>query len=216
MIDLFASRGKLVPKDVSPWQTFSGKGMRFRLQSYDWCCGVVSADNACACVSHLSMKAFLGLMTMETVICTPYAKDVPLFSFDSINAFGKKSLLLEVYDTQVNPIDLTPMDTIKDAYNDLNDKQTKPAWYDKLRLSPSTFKEGDKNRLSLLATDMTTAYLDLFVSACDVERTAKNAKNSVYVEGLITNGGPAINTIRKMLGNEATETLFRRFLFGTE
>ena len=37
-----------------------------------------------------------------------------------------------------------------------------------------------------------------------------------YVEGLISNGGPAINTVRQMLGNEAAETLFRRFLFGTE
>ena len=26
VVDLFAQRGKLVAKDVSPWQTFSGKG----------------------------------------------------------------------------------------------------------------------------------------------------------------------------------------------
>lgn len=208
IIDLFASRGKLVPKDVSPWQTFSGRGMKFHLQSYDW--------NGCACVSHLSMKAFLSLMTMETVICTPYAKDVPLFSFDSINAFGKKSLLLEVYDTQINPIDLTTMIAVKDSYNDLNDRHPKPAWYDNLRLSPSTFKEGNKVRLSKLATEMTTAYLDLFATASDVERSAKVAKSSAYVEGLICNGGPAINTIRKMLGDEATETLFRKFLFGVQ
>lgn len=208
MIDLFASRGKLIPKDVSPWQTFSGMGMKFHLQSYDW--------NGCACVSHLSMRAFLGLMTMETVICTPYAKDVPLFSFDSINAFGKKSLLMEVYNTQVAPIDLAEMDAVKDAYKGLKDRQPKPAWYDNLRLSPSTFKEGDKVLLSRFATEMITAYLDLFATARDVEHSAKVAMSRAYVEGLISNGGPAINTIRKMLGDEATETLFRRFLFGTE
>ena len=86
MIDLFARKGTLVPKDVTPWQTFSGKGMKFRLQSFDW--------DGCACVSHLDMRAFFGLMRM--------------------------------------------------------------------------------------------------------------------------NGGPAINTVRGILGNEAAETLFRRFLFGTE
>lgn len=208
MIGLFASRGKLIPKDVSPWQTFSGKGMKFCLQSYDW--------NGCACVSHLSMRAFLGFMTMETVICTPYAKDVPLFSFDSINAFGKRSLLMEVYNTQVAPIDLAEMDAVKDAYKGFKDRQPKPAWYDNLRLSPSTFKEGDKVLLSRFATEMTTAYLDLFATARDVEHSAKVAMSRAYVEGLISNGGPAINTIRKMLGDEATETLFRRFLFGTE
>ena len=216
MIDLFATRGKLVPKDVSPFQTFSGRGMKFHLQSYDWCGGIGSTGNGCACVSHLSMNAFLGLMTMETVICTPYAKDVPLFSFDSISAFGKKSLLMEVYDTQVAPIDLSTMDAVKDSYHDLKDRQPKPAWYDNLRLSPSTFKEGNKVRLSKLATEMTNAYLDLFATARDVERSAKVAKSRAYVEGLIRNGGPAINAVRKMLGDEPTETMFRRFFFGTE
>ena len=93
VVDLFAPKGNLVAKDVSPWQTFSGKGMKFQLQSYDW--------NDCACVSYLTMRAFLGLMKMETLICTPYTKDLPIFSYDRIIAFGKKSLLLEVYDTQV-------------------------------------------------------------------------------------------------------------------
>ena len=63
---------------------------------------------------------------------------------------------------------------------------------------------------------MTTAYLDLFATACDVERSAKVAKSREYVEGLIRNGGPAINAVRKMLGDASTETMFRRFLFGTD
>lgn len=44
----------------------------------------------------------------------------------------------------------------------------------------------------------------------------KSARNRAYVEGLITNGGPAINTVRDMLGAGSAETMFRRFLFGTE
>lgn len=207
-IDLFAQRGKLVSKDVSPWQTFSGKGMKFQLQSYDW-------DN-CACVSHLSMRAFLGIMKMESLICTPYSKDLPLFSYDHISVIGKQTLFIELYDTQVEPIDLSAMDTIKESYKDLTDKDIKPAWYDSLRLSPSTFKVGRGPRMSELATSMTTAYLDLFATARDVERALKTARNSAYVEGLISHGGPAINTVRDMLGAEASETLFRRFLFGTE
>lgn len=90
VLDLFAKNGSLVAKDVSPWQTFSGKGMKFRLQSFDW--------DGCACLSHLTMRAFLGTMHMETVICTPYAKDLPIFSYDFINALGRRTLLVEVYD----------------------------------------------------------------------------------------------------------------------
>lgn len=208
VVDLFAQRGKLVAKDVSPWQTFSGKGMKFQLQSYDW--------DGCACVSYLSMRAFLGLMKMETLICTPYTKDLPIYSYDKIIAFGKKSLLLEVYDTQVEPVDLSSMDAVKESYKDLKDRQPKPAWYDSLRLSPSTFKEGKEERLAQLATAMTTAYLDFFATAREVDCTVKTARNRTYVEGLINNGGPAINAVRGMIGDEAAETLFRRFLFGTE
>ena len=208
IVDLFAQRGKLIAKDVSPWQTFSGKGMKFQLQSYDW--------EGCACVSHLSMRAFLGLMKMETLICTPYTKDLPIFSYDKIKAFGKKSLLLEVYDTQVGSVDLSTMNRVKESYKDLKDKQPKPAWYDSLKLSPSTFKEGPEAQLTQLATSMTTAYLNLFPTAHEVDRDVKTAKNRLYVEGLISNGGPAINAVRGMIGDEAAETLFRRFLFGTE
>ena len=83
VLDLFAKNGSLVAKDVSPWQTFSGKGMKFRLQSFDW--------DGCACISHLTMRAFLGTMRMETVICTPYAKDLPIFSYDFIKSVTVKS-----------------------------------------------------------------------------------------------------------------------------
>ena len=176
VLNLFSDRGTLTAKDVTPWQTFSGKGMNFHLQSFDWA--------GCACVSHLTMRAFLGLMKMETVICTPYAKDLPLFSYDGMKLPGKQIVFLELYDT--------------------------------LRLSPSTCKVGPASRLSSLAEEMTTAYTDLFATARTIDPVAKTARNSAYVEGLISNGGPAINTIRQMLGSEAAETLFRRFLFGTE
>ena len=92
----------------------------------------------------------------------------------------------------------------------------KSSWYDGLRLSPSTFKKGSENRLSQLGRDMATAYLDLFSNPHDVDISVKKGITRAYVEGLISNGGPAINTIRGMFGDEATETLFRRFIFGTE
>ena len=208
VLNPFSDRGTLTAKDVTPWQTFSGKGMKFHLQSFDWA--------GCACVSHLTMRAFLGLMKMETIICTAYTKDLPLFSYDLINAIGKRTLLVEVYDTQVAPADLSTMEAVKAAYSDLADKPMKPAWYDHLKLSPTVCKTGRGPRFSQLATEMTTAYIDLFATARKVDSVAKTARNREYVEGLISNGGPAINTIRQMLGSEAAETLFRRFLFGTE
>ena len=206
-LELFANKGALVRKEVTPFETFSGRGMTFHLESFDW--------NGCACVSHLTMRAFFGLMKMDTLICTPYAKDLPLFSYDYISAMGKKTLLLETYDTLVEPVDLSTMDEVKARYQGLKDKTTRPAWFDKLKLSPTVCKTGKEARLTGLTTDMISAYLELFASARDIDKGVKTAKNSTYVEGLI-NDGPTFRAVSKMIGIEDAKTLFRRFLFGTE
>ena len=206
ILELFANKGTLVPKDVTPFETFSGQGMTFHLESCDW--------NGCACVSHLTMRAFFGLMKMDTLICTPYAKDLPLFSYDYICALGKRTLLVEAYDTLVKPVDLSTMDAVKAHYQDLQDKPTKPAWFDKLKLSPTVCKVGKEARLSSLATEMANAYLELFASARDIDRSVKTDKNRTYVEGLI-NDGPTFRVVSKMVGIEQARILFRCFLFGT-
>ena len=206
-VDLFAQNGVLVAKDVTPFQTFSGKGMTFHLESYDW--------NGCACLSHLTMRAFFGLMKMDTLICTPYAKDMPLFSYDYISAFGRHTLLLEAYDTLVEPVDLSAMVAVKEKYSDLMDKPTKPAWFDALKLPPTVCKTGNKARLAAMTAEMISAYLEVFATAPEVDRTAKTVCNSKYVEGLI-HDGPTFRVVSKMLGVEPAQILFRRFLFGTE
>jgi len=205
-LELFANKGTLIAKDVTPFQTFSGRGMTFNLESYDW--------NGWACVSHLTMRAFFGLMKMDTLICTPYAKDLPLLSYDYICAFGKRTLLVETYDTLVNPVDLSAMDAVKARYQDLKDKPSKPAWFDGLKMSPTVCKVGKEPALSALATDMITAYLELFASARDIDCSVKTAKNSTYVEGLIKDG-PTFRVVSKMLGVDAAKTLFRNHLFAT-
>lgn len=168
MIDLFARKGTLIPKDVTPWQTFAGKGMKFRLQSFDW--------DGCACVSHLDMRAFFGLMRMETVICTPYSKDLPLFSYDGMKLPGKQIVFLEQYDTLVAPADLSTLDAVKAAYGDLEDKPMKPAWYDPLKLSPTVYKTGRGLRLQSLAEEMTKAFIDLFATASEVDLAEKTVR----------------------------------------
>lgn len=206
-VNLFSKKSALVPKDVTPWQTFSGKGMTFQLQSFDW--------NDCACVSRLSMQAYFGMMKMDTLICTPYAKDMPLLSYDLISALWRRTLLVETYDTLVAPVDLSAMMAVKEKYCDLKDKPMKPAWYDALKLPPTVGKVGDAQRLSALATEMIASYLEIFDSARDIDRSIKTERNKTYVEGLI-NDGPTFKVVSKMIGAESAKILFRHFLFGTE
>ena len=180
--------------------------MRFELEAYDW--------NGTAHVSHLSMRGLFGLMKMDTLICTPYAKDMPLFSYDLISAFGRKTLLLETYDTLVGSVDLSTMTAVKEQYSDLKDKATRPAWFDRLKLPPTVCKTGNGARLEAMTEQMLRAYIDLFATARDIDRAVKNERNSAYVEGLI-NDGPTYRAVSKMICPEDAKTLFRQCLFGT-
>ena len=149
--------------------------MRFELEAYDW--------NGVAHVSHLSMRGLFGLMKMDTLICTPYAKDMPLFSYDFISAFGRKTLLLETYDTLVDSVELSTMTAVKEQYRDLQDKAMRPAWYDRLKLPPTVSKTGRGARLEVMAEQMLKAYIDLFSTARDIDRAVKNERNSLRMLG---------------------------------
>ena len=175
------------------------------MEAYDW--------NGVAHVSHLSMRGLFGLMQMDTLICTPYAKDMPLFSYDFISVFGRKTLLLETYNTLVGSVDLSTMTAVKEQYSDLKDKTMRPAWYDRLKLLPTVCKTGNGARLEAMAEQMLKAYIGLFATAQDIDRAVKNERNSAYVEGLI-NDGPTYRAVSKMIGQEDAKTLFRRCLFG--
>ena len=60
------------------------------------------------------------------------------------------------------------------------------------------------------------AYLSASSEAESVDPAKKREKASVYVEGLLKNGGPSTDVFKKALGFDKTATLFRKVLFGTE
>ncbi len=50
-------------------------------------------------VSAMRAKGFFGLMKMDTLIINPTEKDMPLFSYDRVQAMGNDTLIYELYDT---------------------------------------------------------------------------------------------------------------------
>lgn len=205
LFETFAGFGAIEKREVTPTDSFSGKGMHFTLEVYDF--------EGCANISFLSMKAFFGLMKMDSLICTPYSRDLPIYSVDGIYVPGKDTALIELYNTQIDAVDLSSMDAVKAKYSFLKEKQNKPYWYDSLHLSPTCTKTGGRADCKALLFEMTGAYASLFKDAKDCDPSIKSEKNGVFVEGLISNGGPAIDTIRSILGKDAAEELFRRFIF---
>lgn len=169
-------------------------------------------------MSALSMNAMLGLMKMETLVITPLEVDAPLYSFDFVRAMGNDTLIIELYDTQINPCELDGLDAVKAASAVLPDNDLGEHWYDYLHLSPTVSKKGKKGKIDLDA--MVSGYTDEFIKflkaspAC--EKAAKQAKVFDYTDTLLKKGGPACDQFKKMIGVDKTRELFMKFIFSAE
>ena len=170
-------------------------------------------------VSAMSATGFCGLMKMDTLIINPTEVDMPLLSYDRVHAMGKDTLIYELYDTVTGKADLTAIANVKAAHAFLPDHDLGTHWYDSIKLAESISKKGKKSQTAAFDA-LTQSYMDAYLACCKAAGTcsaaAKREKSSVYVEGLLSNGGPSTDVFMKAMGPEQTAKLFRRVLFGTE
>ncbi len=95
-------QGKAVKeRDMGEFKKMKVKGMNFSCASYE-----VEGEGT---LSTMRASGMLGLVKMDTLIFTPIEKDAPLLSYDRMNFFGKDMYILELYDTQLAPVDLSPI-----------------------------------------------------------------------------------------------------------
>lgn len=195
-------------RELGQWKTIRKNGMQFSIRGYETPVGNLSV---------VQMKAMLGLMKMDTVVFTALTKDAPLFSYDCVHAMGQDTLLLELYDTQLSPADVSALDAVKLSAGDLPDHDLGKHWYDSLKLSPSLAKRGKKltARYKEISKAFFTAYLDLLAASADCVRSEKQAKVKAYTDGLLGNGGPSTDQFKKLIGEDATRELFSRFIFSS-
>ena len=174
-------------------------------------------------VSVMQAAGFFGLMKMDTLIINPTECDMPLFSYDRVHAMGNDTLIVELYDTlanEANRVDLSEIEKVKRKYAALPDHDLGSHWYDSIKLKESVSKKGKKDR-SKSFEQFTKIYFEKYLNnkAVNTEVTniaAKKEKASVYVEGLLSNGGPSTDVFKKEFGEVKTGKLFRKVLFGTE
>ena len=209
LLKILKNKYPLKEQPVDPYQVVKASCMRFAIQAYE--------AEGLGHVSVMHADGFFGLMKMDSLIINPTEKDLPLYSYDRIFAMGNDTLIVEVYDTLIEPSDFSSVETVKKAYSDLPDNVLGPHWYDSIKLPISVSKKGKKNlspRFEELAKEHLIAFLNIEPDhGCDA--SAKREKASVYVEGLLKNGGPSTNVFLKALGQEKTEFVFRSILFGT-
>ena len=166
-------------------------------------------------VSVMTAKGFFGLMKMDTLIVNPTELDLPLYSYDRIFAMGNDTLIVELYDTLSS--DGFTMEDVKAKYSYLTERDPGEHWYDSIKLPESISKKGkkaDTPALSDLVTEHFAAYLD--AARLTDNHEVKKEKARIYVEGLLSKGGPSTDAFKKAIGEEKTAELFRNVLFGTK
>ena len=210
LFEIISSKYQLKEIDMGDYKTLNKKGMHFVFSCYELA-GVGH-------ISVFSMKAMFGLMKMESIVINPFEVDAPLFSFDLIDVMGNRTLLTENYNTQLGDISLEKLVKVKESYPMLQDGEAEHRWYDHLKMESSLVKKGKTKQpeFASLLIDYLKAYLEVLDDAKKCDEDKKRAKAKEYTEGLLNNGGPAVDQITKLIGKERTGVLFRDYLFGTK
>jgi len=185
--------------------------MHFVVKVYD----VENIGNLCI----LTMNGMMGLMKMETVVLACDRKDVPLLNMDTVKAMGNKTQIAEFYDTLLNHEDRTmenECQKIKDGDKDIPDYTSGEHWYDAL-LYPCSYAK--KTKFKDKRTDISLKkYFQLYLK--ELERAEacnpieKQGKNRAFAQGLLDHGGPAVDQVRKMFGEEKTKKLVLEYMYG--
>lgn len=207
LLETINSKYPLSSRGSAGFDGIKVKGMTFNISSYE--------AQGLGHVSTMQSKGFFGLMQMNTLIITPIDTDLPIYSYDRIKAMGNDKLYIEVYDTVINKPSFDPMDRVKEKYNDLPKISLGKQWYDDIRLPQTATYSGkktDSDRFDSMALEYMKAFISINGAAIEDPET-KNSKISYYVDGLLSNGGPATDVFLKAIGKERTTTLFKEVLF---
>ena len=207
LLEIIGNKYSLEELSAEDYNGLKVKGMKFEIRSYN--------AKGLGHVSTMCAKGFFGLMQMDTLIVNPIEKDLPLMSYDRIKAMGNDKLYVEFYDTMVEKTSLLALDTIKNRHSDHTPLVPKPNWYDDIKL-PQTVnyagKKTDSEEFDQMAREYFEAYIALDAPIV-ADAVAKKEKSDYYVNGLLTNGGPATDVFLKAIGPEKTTALFKEVLF---
>ena len=201
----------LTAEDAGDFRKLKASGMTFSIRPFK--------AEGLGRVSVMTASGFFGLMKMDTLIINATEVDMPLLSYDRVYAMGNDTLIYELYDTMVAEADLNKLSGVKAGAVHLPDHDLGKHWYDSIKLPQSLSKKGKKPHTPAfdeVAVQYLSAYLEAAKAASGCDEDVKRKKASVYVEGLLSNGGPSTDVFKKSIGEEKTARLFRHILFGTE
>lgn len=173
------------------------------------------------------MKVNMGFMQMVSFVITPFEKNMPLMSMDFMYMFGKRKAYAEFYDLVQDTADpeytniLDSLHGFENRYADMEDIETKPAWYDELLtvVLHKADKRDNDARVREMFCDAIKTYMTSAneLEALDAsEKAHKLELTQEYSDNLITKGGVSTDVFKKALGKATTKDFFDKVFFGTE
>ena len=210
LLNVIKSKYPLTELDVGQFRSLKAHGMKFTVEAYK--------AEGLGHVSVMKASGFFGLMRMDTLIINPTEIDLPLYSYDRIFAMGNDTLIVELYDTLIGEYSDAELKAVKESYKDFAERDPGEHWYDSIKLSSSISKRCKRNATAGL-DNLTLEHFEAYINSSKAsvkDKSEKLQKSSVYVEGLLTKGGPSTDAFKKSLGEEKTAELFRNYLFGTK
>lgn len=187
MLDAIKSKYVCAPVDAGVFENVMIDGAKFKISAYD--------VEGVGRVATVRMKRLVGLWDMQSLIITPFQKDMPIYYYNRHREKGKFIYRVEVFDTQLNDIDVSGMSEVVEKYASLPDDAQNERWYDYLKLPVCAVKKVDKNRkdeLSPMIWEHFSAYMDLLEKALDCKASEKKKKVAVFVDELCEKSGIAI------------------------
>ena len=213
MIEKLSSKHDVNRIDIGSDSSLRKGLLRFNIDRYD----VKDVGNLCI----LNMHGFWGLVKMETVVFASETRDVPLFNTDNIS-FGKKTVqLVELYDTRIASGDgslESKCMAVKNGDDDIEDYSSGASDYSAKLMSCSYGKQ--TGMITDRLTESAERYVDIFIEELEraPERDAKigKEKNVEFADSLLKNGGPAVNKIKKMFGEQKACRIIRDHMYGAD
>ncbi|MBQ4505715.1 MAG: hypothetical protein II971_00510 [Firmicutes bacterium] len=197
--------------DIGADAELSKSGMRFSTSCYE----VEGLGRLCI----MTMNAMMGLMKMETVVLSAFTKDAPLLNLDWVKAMGKETFMAEFYDCCLSPLPEelgAAYAAIKAKDADIPEYESGPHWYDDIKLPFSYGKTG--KGYSQRFTEAGRAYFDEYMRQlellADCGAEAKAEKVRGFAETLFKNGGPAVDQVKKLFGDETAQRLIVKHMYG--
>ena len=185
-------------------------GATFRISAYD--------AKGLGRIASVEMKRLIGFWEMQSLIITPYEKDMPIYYYNRHREKGSYIYRVEVFRTSYAEVDVSAMVDVMEKYVSLPDDAQSEHWYDEFRLPACVLKKVDKNHkedLSPMIWEHFCAYMDMLEAAPECEPAKKKKKVNAFVKELCEQGGIAIiEMFNATYNKKVTEKLANEVLFG--